>query len=87
MNFQQNSSFGPTQNGTVATVNGRYKYVRFLGRVSYAYMPEVHDGLYDIISDPAESTDLAAAHPDIAVRMRQAIDAAVAEHSLPKTHM
>jgi arylsulfatase A-like enzyme len=83
MNFEENSVFGPLQNGSVALVNERYKYVRHLGRVSYLNMPTLEDELYDVINDPAENADLKATRPEIAVSMRSAIDAAVSQHSLP----
>ena len=83
MNFERNSVFGPLQDGTVALVDGRYKYVRHLGRVLYRDMPKVEDGLYDVVSDPGDNSNLITAKPDIAASMRAAIDTAVAEHSLP----
>jgi len=46
--------------------DGRYKYVR-------APRPE----LYDLGSDPSESRDVAAAHPDVVARMREGLDRAL----------
>jgi arylsulfatase A-like enzyme len=83
MNFEENSIFGPLEKGTVALVNGRYKYVRHLGRVSYPDMPKLEDEFYDVIKDPTESNDLAATSPEIAASMRNAIDAAVSQHLYP----
>jgi arylsulfatase A-like enzyme len=83
MILEESSISGPIENGTVASVNGRYKYVRHLGRVSYPEMPKLEDEFYDVISDPAETTDLAATKPEIAAGMRTAIDAAVSQYSRP----
>lgn len=83
MNFEQNSVSGPLQKGTVAMVKGQYKYVRHLGRVSYPYMPEIHDEFYDVVNDPSESTNLIASRPEIAATYRAAIDAAISQHRLP----
>jgi arylsulfatase A-like enzyme len=46
--------------------DGRYKYIR-------APRPE----LYDLVLDPFESRDVAAAHPDVAARMREDLDRAM----------
>jgi arylsulfatase A-like enzyme len=83
MNFEQNRVSGPLENGTVALLDGRYKYVRYLGQIRYPYMPKLQDGLYDVVSDPAEKDDLSLTRPEISVRMRAAIDAAVSKYSLP----
>jgi hypothetical protein len=83
MILEESSISGPIENGTVASVNGRYKYVRHLGQVSYPQMPKLEDEFYDVISDPAETTDLAATKPEIAAGMRTAIDAAVSKYSRP----
>jgi len=52
-------------------VDGRYKLI--VGRASPALPPEV--ALYDIVSDPAEQTDLAPAQPETVRAMRTALDA------------
>ena len=85
MNFEQNGAFAPLKTGSVAMLDGRYKYVRYLGDIKYEFMPKLEDGLYDLSTDPEEFKNLASEMPDRAAQMRAAIDAQVAAHSLPLT--
>jgi len=85
MNFEQNGAFLPLQNGAVTMLEGRYKYVRYLGKLKYEFMPKLEDGLFDLSADPGELKNLAPEMPDRAAQMRAAIDAQVSAHSLPLT--
>jgi hypothetical protein len=57
--------------GTAATwaalVDGRYKLHKRRGRGDARE-------LYDLVKDPAETTDIAAAHPKVAERMKEQLD-------------
>lgn len=44
--------------------------LRLLREGRWKYVHEVHPALYDLETDPAETTDLAAAHPEIVERLR-----------------
>jgi Flp pilus assembly protein TadD len=46
--------------------DGRYKYIR---------APRAE--LYDVVADPSESRDIAAAHPEVVARMREGLDRAI----------
>jgi choline-sulfatase len=46
--------------------DGRYKYIR---------APRAE--LYDVVADPFESRDIAAAHPEVVARMREGLDRAI----------
>ena len=81
MNFQQNGAFLPLKTGAVAMVEGRYKYIRYLGENKYELMPKLEDGLYDLSADPGELRNLVAEMPDRAAQMRAAIDAKLTAHS------
>lgn len=77
MNFERASRFGKLSVGTVAIIDGPWKYVRYIG-----YRPsDLHgltDALYDVVKDPAETIDQSAAFPLVSARLRQAIDAQMA---------
>ena len=83
MNFQQSRRSGPLQNGSVALVRGRWKYIHYFGAIRYPKMPELKDGLYNLDADPWEARNLVSARPDVAARMRGEIEAAVREHAKP----
>jgi hypothetical protein len=80
MNFEQSSRFGALDTGTVAMVEGRFKYTRFMGQARYRGMPAMADTLHDVIADPDEKRDLVATEPQQAARMRAAIDARLRSH-------
>ena len=80
MNFEQNPRFAALRTGSVAVIRGRWKLVHYMGALHYPYMPPLHDELYDLISDPGEQQDLAAAQPAVVAQLRALIDAALARH-------
>lgn len=79
MNFQQSKRLGPLDTGTVAMVEGRWKYVHYFGRINYPFMPPLEDELYDLGADPHEWHSLAQSNPAVASRMRSAIEAKLAQ--------
>jgi len=74
MNFELSRRFGQLQTGSVAMIDGPWKYVRYLGTVRYPGTPELKDSLFDLARDTAEELDLAAEEPKTANRMRADID-------------
>ena len=80
MNFEQNPRFAALKTGSVAVIRGRWKLIHYMGALHYPYMPPLHDELYDLITDPGEQHNLAAAHPAVVQQLRGLIDAAMAPH-------
>ncbi|HTX05981.1 MAG TPA: sulfatase-like hydrolase/transferase [Steroidobacteraceae bacterium] len=80
MNFEQNPRFAALKTGSVAVIRGRWKLIHYMGALHYPYMPALHDELYDLITDPGEQHNLAAAHPAVVQQLRGLIDAAMAQH-------
>jgi arylsulfatase A-like enzyme len=68
-----NSRFGPLQTGTVAMIDGRWKYVHYRGYAPSAALPALQDELYDLEADPYEEHNVIAQQVDIAAHMKAAI--------------
>ena len=73
MNFMMNSRFGPLRTGTVAMIDGRWKYVHYRGYAPSAALPALQDELYDLEADPYEEYNVIAQQVDIAANMKAAI--------------
>ena len=80
MNFQQATRLGPLDAGSVAMFEGRWKYVHYFGRFHYPRMPQLVDELYDLAADPRETSNQVALQPQLARRMREAIEAKLEQH-------
>ncbi len=80
MNFEQNPRFEPLQRGVVAVISERWKLVHYLGRLHYPRMPPQQDALFDLSSDPEETTNLALSEPQTVTYLRALIDAQLAAH-------
>jgi arylsulfatase A-like enzyme len=80
MNFQQSPRMGPLHTGSVAMVDGRWKYVRYFGSNWYPLMPRLDDSLYDLAADPIEASNRIAAEPAVAAAMRKEIEAKLGRH-------
>jgi arylsulfatase A-like enzyme len=80
MNFEQNPRFAALKTGSVAVIRGRWKLIHYMGALHYPYMPPLHDELYDLMSDPGEQHNLAAAHPAVVQQLRGLIEAALAQY-------
>jgi len=83
MIFEQSNRFGVLHTGSVAMIEGRWKYVRYRGQSKYPYMPKLEDLLYDLQADPGENSNLIAIEPIIASRMRAAIEEKLRVHGEP----
>jgi arylsulfatase A-like enzyme len=81
MNFEQNSRFKDLTTGSIAMMDGRWKYVRYLGKVRGPLVPTLKDELYDLKADPGENTDVSSTEPDIAARMSATIEQQLQEHA------
>lgn len=84
MNFQESSKFGRLENGTIAAIEGRWKYIHYRGRIRSSQAPRLEDALYDLQNDPGESANLATIHPAIASRMLGAIEEQLRKHVRPR---
>jgi arylsulfatase A-like enzyme len=83
MNFQQSTRLGPLDTGTVAMIDGRWKYVHYFGKIYYPYMPALEDALYDLVADPTEGSNQIRSQPERASGMRKEIEARLAQHARP----
>jgi arylsulfatase A-like enzyme len=83
MNFQQSTRLGSLDTGTVAMVDGRWKYVHYFGKIYYPYMPVLEDALYDLEADPTEQSNQVVAQAERAGLMRKQIEAQLAQHARP----
>lgn len=83
MNFQQSTARGRLNSGSVAMIDGHWKYVYYFGEIHYPEQPKLIDALYDLNNDPVESRDLIAHKPDIAGRMLKAVQSRLAQFDGP----
>jgi len=83
MNFEQSRRLGKLATGTVAMIEGQWKYVRFIGAIRFPYMPKLEDALYDIAKDPDENVNLVDQQKDVAAHMRESIDHEIQKHGGP----
>ena len=80
MNFQQNYCFGVLFTGTVAMIQGDWKYVLYFGDINYPMMPKLESSLYNLRTDPGENFNLIAVQPVIANEMLAAIEGQLRKH-------
>jgi len=83
MSFEQSNRFGQLDTGSVAMIEGRWKYIHYRGNPQYPLMPTLEDSLYDLQSDPGENVNLITAQPAIAATMRSTIDENLRQHGGP----
>ena len=83
MNFEQNPRRASLNTGSVAVIDGNWKLVRYMGKLHYRLMPQLHDELYDLSSDPDERTNRILDSPDEAVRLGGLISSQLALHGGP----
>jgi arylsulfatase A-like enzyme len=82
MNFEENRRAAALTTGALAVLQGRWKLIRYRGTLHYARMPPLNDELYDLASDPGETTNRAADAPAVSERLGRLADAALASHGL-----
>lgn len=80
MNLELSAKYSPLSAGSVAMIDGRWKYVHFFGPLKYPLQPRLDDGLYDLSSDVEERVDVAALHPAVAHSMLTAIERQLNDH-------
>jgi arylsulfatase A-like enzyme len=80
MNFEENSRRSVLTTGSVAVVEGQWKLVQYMGALHYRLMPQLHDALYDLSTDPDELTNRISDYPDKAEHLRKLIAAQLARH-------
>ncbi|HYK25311.1 MAG TPA: sulfatase/phosphatase domain-containing protein, partial [Steroidobacteraceae bacterium] len=80
MNFEENPRRAALTRGSVAVILGNRKLIHYLGALHYAFMPPLHDELYDLASDPGEHANIAAEHPQEVTRLLGLIDEQLARH-------
>lgn len=83
MNLEQSSRYGALGAGSVAMLEGRWKYIHYRGKLNYPLMPKLEDALYDLDSDPLEEINLVATHAEIAERMLREIQRRLSIHGVP----
>ena len=83
MNFEQNSRFKGFNVGSIAMIEGRWKYVRYLGHLRGPLIPPLADAVYDLQSDPGETSNLVSVQAAVAARMRNAIEEQLRRHDQP----
>lgn len=60
MNFEENHFRSALGTGSLAVIDGHWKLVQYLGALHYPQMPPLNDELYDLLSDPGETTNRAS---------------------------
>lgn len=73
MNFERSGRFSALTAGSVAMIQGPYKYVHYLGLERFKDYPQLNDALYEVVSDPKETRDLIREQPERAAAMLAAI--------------
>jgi arylsulfatase A-like enzyme len=80
MNFEENSDSAALTTGALAVVQGSWKLIRYLGPLHYPNMPPLQDELYDLSSDPHETTNRAADSTAVHERLSELAAAELARH-------
>ncbi len=83
MNFEENRRRDALETGSVAIIDGRWKLIHYMGKLNYPDMPQLDDELFDVVSDPAETTNLAARNPEEVRYLKGLISAQLELHGGP----
>lgn len=70
MDFERESSFADLRRGSIAVIEGRWKFVAYLNQ---PYPQLASDELYDLAADPAETHNLIRENATDAARLKQLI--------------
>lgn len=71
MNFEENSRRSELTTGSICVIDGHWKLVHFMGPLHYPLMPQLHDHLYDLSTDPGELSNRISTDPAEAERLRR----------------
>ncbi len=74
MNFEQSNRFGKLDRGSVAMIDGHWKYVHYLALQRYPKIPDLKDALYNLETDSEEMLNQISEYPVIASRMHAMIE-------------
>lgn len=80
MNFQTSTKNGRLESGSVAMIDGDWKYVHYFGYRKGDFPVELTDELFDLSVDPMESKNMVADRREVAIRMKDAIEAELNKH-------
>jgi arylsulfatase A-like enzyme len=80
MNFEENHRRSALTTGSVAVIEGPWKLVRYTGALHYPQMPHLDDELYDLLSDPGETTNRASDEPAKLERLRELVTLELDRH-------
>lgn len=83
MNFEENSRRSALTTGSICVIDGRWKLVHFMGPLHYPLMPQLHDQLYDLSTDPHELSNRISASPGEAERLRRLLASELAVRDRP----
>ena len=72
MNFELSRSLGVLSNGSVAIIDGNWKYVYFFGNAGKSNS-DVRNQLYDLSTDPGEENNLSDRNPEQSRRLQNVI--------------
>ncbi len=81
MNFERNRRFDELRTGSIAMLQGQWKYVHYLNLKPYVNMPPITDELYDLRADPREQANLLTAQPQRSATMKAAILEELQKHA------
>ncbi|MBI3896309.1 MAG: sulfatase-like hydrolase/transferase [Acidobacteria bacterium] len=80
MNFEQSGRDSGLSTGSVAMIEGRWKYVHYRGKISYPMMSKLEDSLYDLELDPGEEINRIPTHPEVATKILARIQEELRQH-------
>lgn len=80
MSLAENLNSNELRNGSIAMVDGPYKYVHYFGHLRYPHMPQLEDELYNVVADPLEVHNLISTDQELASKMKGEIEAQMASH-------
>ncbi len=83
MNFEESPRRAALTNGSIAVIDGHWKLVHYLGKLNYPQIPPLRDELFDLASDPGETTNRASDEPDEVRRLTALLSSELARHGGP----
>lgn len=83
MNFEESPRRAALTNGSIAVIDGHWKLVHYLGKLNYPQILPLRDELFDLASDPGETTNRASDEPDEVRRLTALLSSELARHGGP----